>query len=772
MKVMAVIILALALGVSTLIASTPEAGRPPPAQGGGPGGGAPRGRGGLHLLPAGAQDQLNLSTDQQRQLADLETQTQAKLDQILTPDQQQLLQQMRPPQGQGGNGRGGAGGAGGGGSGRGGPLGGGPGGDGPGRGGSARAGDPPPEAGNSGGNSSVWIPLTLASVACVLGLMAGSRSILPAWARRPWWQWTVLFVLIGGHFCMLMLYFEPAIGTPDASGYFVQTRLIATQGQTWFARESPLQYVNHHWMSPAGDRYFSQYPPGLSAICAGVFRIAGPTAALLVNPVLASLTLLGLFLLCRLWIGAGWGLLAALLMAVNPITNEHALSCDSHTAVAFLLVWGLYLLALSSRKQSLLLAFLAGLLLGVIPTIRYPEALFLLAAGFFMLLCVIRERKSWGTLAATAVGVLIPMACLLVRNHMAFGSFWKTGYTLTNEQTNFGWESFANKAWPYVTGILGEGTGWVAGIGLLAMLALCVRRATWRQGLLLLSLVVPVSVLYMAYGLPEASLRFLIPTFGVYMLAAVWGLKLLGDWQPRVATALAAAIAVGTVCWGLPRSLTSLGRVQQENVSLAMITRAVVEHAPPGSMVIADPRIQQQLDYLGQWKLVDESLLSGVDSDARGGPPDRKRGPGGGNPPQRGPGGAGDGGGPRAIHEQERRQILARYTDRQGPAVSGRMLEDLDAWRGKEKVYWVGNRALMQELLPPSDQLQVLATMQLGDIGGQTRPGQRPVDEDLVVAVWTRSSPVNRPMIGHTDILFDKGGSGGPITATKPSQGE
>ena len=313
----------------------------------------------------------------------------------------------------------------------------------------------------------------------------------------------------------------------------------------------------------------------------------------------------------------------------------------------------------------------------------------------------------------------------------------------------------ASKALPYVTGILGEGTGWVAGIGLIAMLALCLRRVTWRQGVLLLSLVIPVTVLYIAYGLPEASLRFLIPTFSMYILAAVWGLKLLADWQPRVAKALAAAIAVGTMCWGLPRTLTSLGRLQQENGALAMITRAVVEHAPPGSMVIADPQIQQQLDYVGQWKLVDESLLSGNDPDAKGGPPDRNRGPGGMNPPQRGPGGAG--GGPRAVHEQERRQILARYTDRQGLAVSGRMLADLDAWRGKEKIYWIGDPTLMRQLLPPSDQLQVLATMQIGEIGGQTRPGQRPVGENIVVAVWTRSSTASMPIIGNKDLLQETG---------------
>jgi 4-amino-4-deoxy-L-arabinose transferase-like glycosyltransferase len=570
-----------------------------------------------------------------------------------------------------------------------------------------------------------------------------------------------LFALIGGHFCMLMMYFEPAIGTPDASGYYVQTRLIATEGRTWFERESPLQYVNHHWLSPGGDRYFSQYPPGLSAISAVVFRIAGPTAALLVNPVLSSLTLLGLFLLCRSWIGAGWGLVAATVMAVNPIANEHALSCDSHTAVAFLLVWGLYLLALWSRKQSPFLAFSAGAVLGIIPTIRYPEALFLLAAALFMLLHFSRDHKPWRSLPAAAVGALIPISCLLVHNHFAFGSFWKTGYALTNEQAAFAWEHLVRKALPYVAGIMGEGTGLLAAIGLVAMTALCVRRATRREGLLLLALVVPVTVLYMAYALPEASIRFLIPTFSIYILAAVWGLKLLADRRPRVAATLVAVMIVATACWGIPRSISSLRRLERENSALAAVTRIVTEHAAPGSVVIADPRIQQQLDYIGRWKLVDESILTGEDPESGGPPPGEDRRPRGESRPPR------DGtGGPRAVHERERRQILDRYTDRQGPVLSGRILEDLDAWRGNGKVYWLGDLTLVRRLLPQSDQLQVLARIRVAsperrpppppgprppraspppprdqerrEDAARMEPDQRPDDRELVLMEWTR----------------------------------
>ena len=127
-----------------------------PPRRGGPGG--PGGPGGFHLIPRFAMEKLNLTEDQQKQVADLEKETKTKLYKILTPKQQKTLEASRPPrpgEGQGGpgngGGRGGAGGRGRGGAGRGGPGAGGPGGggpDGPGSGGpggpdNERSGRPP-----------------------------------------------------------------------------------------------------------------------------------------------------------------------------------------------------------------------------------------------------------------------------------------------------------------------------------------------------------------------------------------------------------------------------------------------------------------------------------------------------------------------------------------------------------------------------------------------------------------------------------------------------
>jgi len=141
-----VIITALALSVSAFSLMAQDQGGPPPGSSGSspqregrPGGGA-----GFHLFPPHVRAQLNLTADQEQQITALEAETKAKLAQILTTKQLQVLKQMRPPR-MGGGGPGGEPGNGGGPEGgprRGGP-GGGPDGGGPGNAGPGQGGPPP-----------------------------------------------------------------------------------------------------------------------------------------------------------------------------------------------------------------------------------------------------------------------------------------------------------------------------------------------------------------------------------------------------------------------------------------------------------------------------------------------------------------------------------------------------------------------------------------------------------------------------------------------------
>ncbi len=72
----------------------------PGGPGPGPGGGQRGGPGGFHLIPRLAEEKLNLTDEQKKQVADLEAETKAKLAKILTADQLKTLEEARPPRGQ------------------------------------------------------------------------------------------------------------------------------------------------------------------------------------------------------------------------------------------------------------------------------------------------------------------------------------------------------------------------------------------------------------------------------------------------------------------------------------------------------------------------------------------------------------------------------------------------------------------------------------------------------------------------------------------------
>ncbi|MCX6925647.1 MAG: hypothetical protein NT154_20915 [Verrucomicrobia bacterium] len=87
-------LLALSLAASTCLLTAQDGSQrreaPRPGRTGGPGG--------FHLLPPPVQEQLNLTTDQQKKMTELEAEVKVKVEKILTPEQLKLVQQIGPPE--------------------------------------------------------------------------------------------------------------------------------------------------------------------------------------------------------------------------------------------------------------------------------------------------------------------------------------------------------------------------------------------------------------------------------------------------------------------------------------------------------------------------------------------------------------------------------------------------------------------------------------------------------------------------------------------------
>lgn len=521
------------------------------------------------------------------------------------------------------------------------------------------------------------------------------------------------------HFLLLLAHFSPAVMSPDANGYVVQARLIANDGRTSFTPESPLQYVGMHWLETGDGVFHSRYPAGLPLLQAAAWKVGGLTAALLVNPLLASATVLLVFALGRAVAGGWHGLLAAAVFAAIPIANQHALDADAHTAATFFLMAGVLALRRFAATGRVGCGLLAGLLLGVVPTIRYPEAIVGVAVGAWLLWRVRPVTRAW----PAVTGAALPIGGLLAHNAVAYGAWWRTGYALTNEQTGFGFAYFTNHALPYLQSLGGAGLGLIFGFGVAGLAALVADRRTRGDGVLFAGIVAPLVVLYMAYyfgggggGAAAGNLRFLMPTFPFFAVAGAWLLARLADTlgaPGRAAVVTVAALQLlvtgGASFQGLARTKTSLEVAAEAR-------RTAEKHVPRGAVLVADRQLAESLDATGQWRLAEENLLAGLGGRMGPGPGIRPALAGG--PPE------GDDDRPMPMQPGKNRAQRERYAAVSPAERRTLAWADLAAWAGDKPVFWFARSVdAVANALPAGADYESIAEVDAPMMGGFGGPG-------------------------------------------------
>lgn len=522
----------------------------------------------------------------------------------------------------------------------------------------------------------------------------------------------VLGVVIFAFTVLLLANFVPAISEPDDNGYFAQGSLLFTTGHTSFRAASDAQYIGMHWLlSPSGE-YISRYPPGLAVLIGLVYVVFGFRAAVMVNPALAVATLVGTFSLARrLGLTRWWAIVPVAVLAANPTVIHHALSGDSHTSVACVLVWGLTLLLRWSQEGRARDLFFAGALLGLIPTIRYPDAIMGLGLAWF----IFSHRPTnesqgvpapnartedgpalnpfWNNLLVGAAGVAIPVVPLLIRNQLLLGGFWKTGYALTNEQTGFGLNYFAQHALQYIQQIQSGGLGLFLALGLIGITLMICGRGTRAVGILFASLALPMLLLYMAYywapQMSGAMMRFLLPTFPLYVLAGVWAMREMTKFAPKAARiAVPAVVCVVQILWSIPDASQQIVRLNSAKRPLAMITDAIERNAKEGDVVVASGVLAQHLDYVRKWRLADASLFTGrgemdgrPGGGMRGGPPGMGGGP---------DGGPDEGENRPSPMQAEKRDLQRQLYPGSARQKAAKFANDLEMWADGTAIYFVG----------------------------------------------------------------------------------
>ena len=310
-------------------------------------------------------------------------------------------------------------------------------------------------------------------------------------------------LLLGLHLVWLLVHFVPSFVGPDAGALYVQARQIAEGMGTGIVTESPAQFIGNHWMELPDGTFASRFPPGFPAILAFVYALGGPTLALLLTPLLATLAILLVYLIVRHFASQWMALGSALIMATLPTANRFALHNDSTTVTVACLLAGIWLLARWDARPSRWRALSAGLVFGVIPTIRYAEAIFGLPVGLFLIMRAFGRPQVRNHLAWAVLGAAVPIAMLAAHNWVTYGAPWVTGYSYSGESHAFTVSNLLDHAAGYLRAIFSMGgLGVLSAIGVGGMGWMLFDRR-WRPwGAFSAVSVLAITVLYGAYYWP------------------------------------------------------------------------------------------------------------------------------------------------------------------------------------------------------------------------------------------------------------------------------
>lgn len=412
----------------------------------------------------------------------------------------------------------------------------------------------------------------------------------------------------------------------DANAYHLGGRLLAEHGRLHRTPAEPLQFLGMQWVCTPGARCYPKYPPFYPAALAGVTVLLGQEAALLLNPVCALLTVIGLFVLARRWLPRPHAVLVAALVAVNPVFVHCALRQMAHPLSVCLVVWGYAALVHASARSARLalpLRLGAGLLLGAACGVRYTNALLALPPLVLLLCEPHAGRGARRLLPAVPFVAGLALLCSVVGAYhwSAFGGPLTTGYALSAEQSAFSWTFLRANADDYLVGLVDTGIGPALALSCLALVL--VGRRDRRELAFFVVWIVPTTLLHVAYWFaPDQSpflhsvrvgyLRFLLPVVPGLVLLAVMGLRDVALAQPVGSRSRAAVVVVLVLLqglWSVSRTADYVGRRRTRRTLELEAVRAIEQRVPAGATIFADFKIAHCLEVLQRYMLFDEVLL-------------------------------------------------------------------------------------------------------------------------------------------------------------------
>jgi 4-amino-4-deoxy-L-arabinose transferase-like glycosyltransferase len=463
----------------------------------------------------------------------------------------------------------------------------------------------------------------LVVTATSIDVLMNFESTAPESPRVRWIFVALAVTVAAAAFLFTYWFWVPADPNVDENAYLVGGRMLALHGSPGFTPPDPYSLVGKMWIVTREGMVYPKYPLGVSLLVAAVLKAfglaTGVRAAYWISPVLLILALMAVFLLVREVAGSFAGLLAEIALAASPVVLVEAIDPDSHSTDLFCVSWGMLLLFRWWRLGKLRHATLAGLLLGYAVIVRYTEGLLLLPLGLVILFRLRSEgRRAMGQ-ASVLIGCwLVAPALQLAFNLRALHAF--TGYDATGESTAFSWAYFSQNWWMTVRQLFSFGLHLLLPVGVLGLAALWLRSRPLAA--VLWAWLLPNLLLYTAYYFAlennnDNPIRFFMTVFPPLVLAAAWLLAQGADASRRrvLQPGLALVLVLVSAALGVRTALPWLRSDYAERLSAARAERAVLAHAPAGSVIFGPQEPLMALQFTGDYRLYGRNIFSqgGID---------------------------------------------------------------------------------------------------------------------------------------------------------------
>jgi hypothetical protein len=439
--------------------------------------------------------------------------------------------------------------------------------------------------------------------------VAGGRLDGIAW-------WVGLGLILAAFGGLLVAYQQDGfpIDGADESEHLESCRRLAHGGGLGETLHDPYEFVGLNAIEGIDGAYYGKHPFGWSILCAAALRVAGPSAPFWLSPLFALLGVAGIGLFGRALAGPVAGLLAAALLATNPLYAGYGLTVMTHSAAIVLSVFGLWAAWRLAAGGGAGAAVAAGLLCGAAALTRYGSALVAVALLAAVALRLARAARA-GSLPRAARDVALALAAaglvllpLLLHNLAAFGSPFETGQGITESS------GVSPRYWLRNTSML-VGELWASGLwvavsaGVLGWIALARRQRglalfllAWGGGHFAL-----YHSFYWRSGIAQwpADLRYYLDVFPPLALAAAAGVAS----SSGRARSLLIVLCVAALPLGALRSVELVKLSHVSNQAADRIGSVVASTVPAGSAIFTDEDVLHALPWYGDWLLYQDPMF-------------------------------------------------------------------------------------------------------------------------------------------------------------------